>query len=223
MKGLTRVIAVGDKAGRIVDYLRQEDNYDNVDFWFLGSTASSLLSHGYLTEPHIHFGKVFNTKYMDAIHVDNEIAAIVIASLDEQISQTFIYDIVGEAWNYADKVYCFVMLPPTKEGTERRNNAIDLFHKITDWSDITVLQDHDDLPDNANLEDGMTQLLKCCLAHPDIDEDDEEPHNLMTTAEWATVKQMWAILNSYVVNQMPTYLESATFSFHKRGKNECWY
>ena len=45
----------------------------------------------------------------------------------------------------------------------------------------------------------------------------------MTTAEWATVKQMWAILNSYVVNKMPAYLEAATFSFHKRGKEDCWY
>lgn len=219
MKGLTRVIAVGDKAGRIVDYLRQEDDYDNVDFWFLGSTGSGLLSHGYLTEPHIHLGKVFNTKYIEAIHVDNELAAIVIASLDEQISQTFLYDIVGEVWNYADKVYCFVMLPPTKEGTERRNNAIDLFHRITDLSDITVFQDNKDLPDNVNYEEGMAQLVKCCLDHPF----DEEAHELMTIAEWATVKQMWAILNSYVVHQMPAYLEAATFSFHKRGKEECWY
>ena len=148
-------------------------------------------------------------------------AAILIAILDEQISQTFIYDIVGEVWGYADKVYCFLMLPTTKEGTERRNNAIDLFHRITDWSDITILQDNDDLPDNANFEDGMTQLLICCLNHPDID--DEKNHELMTTAEWSTVKQMWAILNSYVVNQMPAYLEAATFSFHKRGKEESWY
>lgn len=221
MKGLTIVITVGNKAGRIVDYLRQENDYDNAEFWFIGSAKSELLSHGYLTEPHIHFGKAFNTKYIEAIHVDNEMAAILIASLDEDITQTFLYDIVGEVWNYADKVYCFLTLPTAKDGVESRNIAIDLFHRITDWSDITVLHDCEDIPEGALFEEGMVQLVKCCLEDPDAD--NEEAHGLMTTAEWATVKQMWAILNSYVVNQMPAYWEAATFSFHKRGKEESWY
>ncbi|MCM1141649.1 MAG: hypothetical protein NC453_24020 [Muribaculum sp.] len=219
MKGLTRVIAVGNKAGKIVDNLRQDKDYDNVDFWFCGTKSSNILSHGYLSEPHILFSEKFNTKYIDAIHVDNEMAAIVIAGLDEEISCNYLYDIVGEAWNYADKVYCFLILPASKEIGEQRNDAIDLFHQISNWSDITVLQDNKDLPNNVDYEDGMAQLVKCCLEQPLNKED----HSLMTVAEWTTVKQMWAILNTYVINQMPAYLESATFSFHKRGKEDCWY
>ena len=221
MKGLTRVIAIGNKAGRIVDYLRQENDYDNAEFWFCGTKVSNILRHGYLAEPHILFSKKFNTKYIEAIHVDNEMVAIVIASLDETISRIYLYDVVGEVWNYADKVYCFLTLPTDKDGVESRNRAIDLFHKITDRSYLTVLHDCKDIPEGVLFEDGMAQLVKCCLEYPDAD--NEEVHELMTTAEWATVKQMWAILNSYVVNKMPAYLEAATFSFHKRGKEDCWY
>lgn len=77
MTGLARVIAVGDKAGRIVDYLGQENEYDNAAFWFCGTKVSNILRHGYLAESHILFSKKFNTKYIDAIHVDNEIVAII--------------------------------------------------------------------------------------------------------------------------------------------------
>jgi len=220
MKGMIRVIAVGNGGGNIVDCLREKEDFKDVEFWYCDSDKADLMGHGQDTDRHILFGRDFHIKYIDDIHVENEFVAIVVACLGGQMTSTYLYDIVGESWGFADKVYCFVTLP-IRFDMERRNKAIEIFHNITDWSDITILQDNAELPENTQQNDGMAQLLTCCLRNPK--NGTSEDRELFTTAELVTVKRMWVILNSYVVNRMPEWFEAATFSFHKRGKEKCRY
>ena len=186
-----RVVALGYRAGMIVDRLRAKKNFDDI-----------------LTDI---------AQCREAIHDDNELMAVLVTCLGDYISGysswEYSSEIMSELWNYADHSYCITSLPFW--AGRQRPAAIEMFKKITYWSDITVLQD--DLKDPCNfclnLYCGMVRFLDLLLSHPQKGRSSELGD--LPFGVWATEKQLLTALNAMYSNNMPEYYEAGTFSFHK--------
>lgn len=104
-----RVIALGYRAGMIVDRLRAKRKYEDIRFVYC-NTDSRLLS-GYVGEENEHILLTDITQCREAIHDDNELMAILVTCLDEDCSRTYASEIMSELWKYADHSYCIASLP----------------------------------------------------------------------------------------------------------------
>ncbi|WP_290396170.1 hypothetical protein [uncultured Duncaniella sp.] len=143
--------------------------------------------------------------------------AVLVTCLGDYISGysswEYSSEIMSELWNYADHSYCITSLPFW--AGRQRPAAIEMFKKITYWSDITVLQD--DLKDPCNfclnLYCGMVRFLDLLLSHPQKGRSSELGD--LPFGVWATEKQLLTALNAMYSNNMPEYYEAGTFSFHK--------
>lgn len=207
-----RVVALGFRAGMIVDRLRAKKKYDDIRFVYCNTDSRLLHEWGKEEDEHILLTDIAQCR--EAIHDDNELMAILVTSLDEDCSQKYASEIMYELWGYADHSYCFATLPFEAGG--KRKAALEIFNWLTDYSDITVLQDDLKEPYNyfpLDMDNGMVRFLDLFLSHPrkgrssDLDD--------LPFGVWATEKQLWVALNGMYSNNMPEYYEAGTFSFHK--------
>ena len=212
-----RVIALGYRAGIIVDRLRAKKKHEDIRFVYCNSDNRLLHEWGKEEDEHILLTDIGQCR--EAIHDDNELMAVLVTCLGNDFkndSWKYASEIMAELWNYADHSYCFATLPFGAGG--QRPAAIEVFEKITHWSDITVLQDDRKEPYNhfpIEMDKGLVRFLDLLLSHP---------HKIVTSDRdklpfgvWATEKQLWTALNGMYSNNMPEYYESDTFSFHKRA------
>lgn len=207
-----RVVALGYRAGMIVDRLRAKKKYEDIRFVYCNSDSRLLSGHVGKEDEHILLTDIAQCR--EAIHDDNELMAILVTCLDEDCSRIYASEIMSELWNYADHSYCIASLPFVAGG--HRPAAIEEFNRITYWADITVLQDDLKEPYRYHLLDlgiGIIRFLDMLLSHPRKGKSsqlDELPFGV-----WATEKQLWMALNAMYSNNMPEYYEAGTFSFHK--------
>ena len=210
-----RVVALGYRAGMIVDRLRANKNYDDIRFVYCNTDSRLLSEWGKGEDEHVLLTDIAQCR--EAIHNDNELMAVLVTCLGNDFkndSWKYASEIMAELWNYADHSYCLASLPFWPGG--QRPAAIEMFKKITSWSDITVLQDDLKEPYNhfpIEIDKGLVRFLDLLLSHPQkgrSSELDDLPFGV-----WATEKQLWMALNAMYSNNMPEYYEAGTFSFHK--------
>lgn len=207
-----RVVALGYRAGMIVDRLRAKKNYDDIRFVYCNSDSRLLSEWGKEEDEHILLTDIAQCR--EAIHDDNELMAILVTCLDEDCALKYASEIMYELWGYADHSYCFATLPFEAGG--KRKAALEIFNWLTDYSDITVLQDDLKEPYNyfpLDMDKGLVRFLDLFLSHPRkgrSSELDDLPFGV-----WASEKQLWMALNAMYSNNMPEYYEAGTFSFHK--------
>lgn len=210
-----RVVALGYRAGMIVDRLRAKKNFDDIRFVYCNSDRRLLSELGKDEDEHIFLTDIAQCR--KAIHDDNELMAVLVTCLGDYISGysswEYSSEIMSELWNYADHSYCITSLPFW--AGRQRPAAIEMFKKITYWSDITVLQDDLKDPYNfcLNLYCGMVRFLDLLLSHPQKGRSSELGD--LPFGVWATKKQLLTALNAMYSNNMPEYYEAGTFSFHK--------
>ncbi len=211
-----RVVALGYRAGMIVDRLRAKKNYDDIRFVYCNSDRRLLSELGKDEDEHIFLTDIAQCR--KAIHDDNELMAVLVTCLGNDPgndSWKFASEIMAELWNYADHSYCITSLPFW--AGRQRPAAIEMFKKITYWSDITVLQDDLKEPYNhfpIEMDKGLVRFLDLLLSHPRKGLSSELydlPFGVL-----ATEKQLWVALDAMYSNHMPEYYEANTFSFHKR-------
>lgn len=211
-----RVIALGYRAGMIVDRLRAKKNFDDIRFVYCNTDSRLLKACGKEEDEHILLTDIAQCR--KDIHDDNELMAVLVTCMFGDVvgndSWKYSSEIMAELWNYADHTYCITSLPFW--AGRQRPAAIEMFKKITYWSDITVLQD--DLKDPyiftcLNLYCGMVRFLDLLLSHPQKGRSSELGD--LPFGVWATVKQLLTALNAMYSNNMPKYYEAGTFSFHK--------
>lgn len=215
-KTMFRVVALGYRAGMIVDRLRAKKNFDDIRFVYCNTDSSLLHEWGKEEDEHILLTGIAQCR--EAIHDDNELMAVLVTCMFGDVvgndSWKYSSEIMAELWNYADHSYCITSLPFW--AGRQRPAAIEMFKKITYWSDITVLQDDLKEPYNhfpIEMDKGLIRFLDLLLSHPHkgrSPELDDLPFGV-----WATEKQLWMALDAMYSNNMPEYYEAGTFSFHK--------
>ena len=210
-----RVVALGYRAGMIVDRLRAKKNYDDIRFVYCNTDRRLLSEWGKDKDEHILLTDIAQCR--EAIHDDNELMAVLVTCLGNDLgndSWKYASEIMYELWSYADYRYCLATLPFHAGG--KRKAALDIFNWLTDYSDITVLQDDLKEPYNYfpfDMDKGLVRFLDMLLSHPrkgrssDLDD--------LPFGVWATEKQLWTALNAMYSNNMPEFYEAGTFSFHK--------
>lgn len=212
-----RVVALGYRAGMIVDRLRARKKYDDIRFVYCNTNKDLLSEWGSEEDEHIHLRTM--TQCREAIHDDNELMAVLVTCLGYDLgpsdtSREYAAEIMSELWNYADHTYCFATVPFAPGG--HRPSALEIFKSLTYWSDISVLQDDLNEPynyDPLGMDEGLARFLDLVLSHPykgRSSERDELPFGV-----WATEKQLWTALSAMYSNNMPEYYKAGTFSFHK--------
>ena len=210
-----RVVALGHRAGMIVDWLRAKKNYDDIRFVYCNTDSRLLKEWGKEEDEHILLTGIAQCR--EAIHDDNELMAVLVTCLSNDLGNDlweYATEIIYELWCYADYTYCLTSLPLRAGG--KQDEALELFNWITDYSNITVLQDDLKGPYNnfpLDIDKGLGQFLDLLLSHPRkgrSSELDDLPFGV-----WATEKQLWMALNAIYSNNMPEYYKAGTFSFHK--------
>lgn len=210
---MVRVISLGYWAGEIIDRLRAASTYDDVRFVFCDTDERQLMAHGDENDEHILLTGIAQCR--ESIHDDDELMAVLVATLSEDCSLKYATEIMSELWNNADRTYCLATIPFYAGG--KRDAAIEVFRNLTYWSDISVAQDMHKMPDSVffiDYYDAMTKFLALILNHPrkGLSEDrDDLPFGI-----WATEKQMFMALNAFYSNNpaMKSYYDAGTFSFH---------
>ena len=211
-----RVVALGYRAGMIVDRLRATKECDDIRFVYCNANEELLSGVGTEDDEHIHLKKM--KKCRESVHDDNEFMAVLVTCLGYDISddnsREYAIEMMTELWDYADHTYCFATLPFAPGG--HRPSAMEIFNSLTYWSDISVLQDDLKEPYNyfpLDMDEGLIRFLDLVLSHP------REGLSLdcvdLPFGVWATEKQLWMALNAMYSNNMPEYYQSGTFSFHK--------
>ncbi|MBD5197516.1 MAG: hypothetical protein HDS89_08740 [Bacteroidales bacterium] len=209
-----RVIALGYRAGMIVDRLRARKHYDDIRFVYCNANEDLLSEWGNDEDEHIHLKNMEQCR--EAIHDDNELMAVLVTCLgnDNDSSRKYAVEIMGELWDYADHVYCFATIPYPAGG--QRDSAIEIFNSLTDWSELTVLQDDLKEPYNYDplwMDKGLVRFLELILSRPKKGgtfDYDEVPFGVVATDE-----QLLKALNAMYSNNMPEYYMAGTFSFHE--------
>ncbi len=211
-----RVVALGYRAGMIVDRLRAKKNFDDIRFVYCNTDSNLLKACGKEEDEHILLTDIAQCR--EAIHDDNELMAVLVTCMFGDVagndSWKYSSEIIYELWSYADYTYCLTSLPFWAGG--KRDEALEIFNWITDYSNITVLQDDLKEPYNhfpIEMDKGLVRFLDLLLSHPQkgrSSELDDLPFGV-----WATEKQLWMALNAMYSNNMPEYYEAGTFSFHK--------
>lgn len=210
-----RVIALGYRAGMIVDRLRVKKNYDDIRFVYCDTDSRLLSEWGKEEDEHILLTDIAQCR--EAIHDENELMSVLVTCLGNDIgndSWKYTTEIIYELWSYADYTYCLTSLPFRAGG--KRDEALEIFNWITHYSNITVLQDDLKEPYNyfpIEMDKGLVRFLDLLLSHPHkgrSSELDDLPFGV-----WATEKQLWMALNAMYANNMPEYYDAGTFSFHK--------
>lgn len=207
-----RVVALGFRAGMIVDRLRANKKYEDIRFVYCSSDNRVLYQWGKKEDEHILMTDIAQCR--KAIHADNELMAILVTCLEEDCAQKYASEIMYELWSYADYRYCFASLPFHAGG--KRETALDIFRWLTDYSDITVLQDDLNEPYNyfpLDMDKGLGHFLDLFLSHPHKGRGSEL--NDFPFGVWATEEQLWMSLNAMYSDNMPEYYKAGTFSFHK--------
>ena len=212
-----RVIALGYRAGMIVDRLRARKEYDDVKFVYCNTDKDWLSGCGQEEDEHIHLKNIAQCR--EAIHDDNELMAVLVTCLGydggpSDTSREYAAEIMSELWTCADRTYCFATVPFAPGG--HRPSAFEIFNSLTYWSDISVLQDDLKEPyriDVLSMDKGLIRFLDLVLSHPRkgrSSERDKQPFGV-----WATEEQLWMALNAMYSNNMSEYYKAGTFSFHK--------
>lgn len=207
-----RVIALGYRAGMIIDCLRAKKQYDDIRFVYCNIDSDVLMDCGNEGDEHIHLTDIVQCR--EAIHEDNELMSVLVSCLGNDFnyncSWKYAAEIMAELWDSSDHSYCFASLPFWAGG--QRDMGIEVFNKITDWSDITVLQD--DLKEPYRyislMDNGLVRLLDIVLSHP------RRGHgrNKLPFGVRASEKRILTALQAYYSNNMPKYYSEGTFSFH---------
>lgn len=208
-----RVVALGYFAGEIVDQLRATGTYDDVKFVYCDSDERKLMAHGEEDDEHILLTNM--TQCREAIHSDNDLMSVLVTDLDEVCSRQYAGEIMYELWSYAERTYCFASIPFYAGG--QREAAIEVFKEITDYCDLTILQDNLKQQDVffINRDLGTVHFLDLLLSHPKkglSSECDEFPFGF-----GATEKQVHLAFRAmYSDNcKMRRYFKAGTFSFHE--------
>lgn len=211
-----RVIALGYRAGLIVDRLRAKGKYDDIKFVYCNTDKNLLQNCGNENDEHILIEDYGQCR--EAVHSDNEFMAVLVTCLGNDFDCSWKYAsiIIGELWDYADRTYSFASLPFMAGG--QRDYAVEVFKELTCWSDICVLQDDLKEPYNATpvyMDKGLVCLLDIVLNHANkgISSDyDELPFGV-----WATRQQLMMVLRAAYSNysKMSEYYKAGTFSFHE--------
>ncbi len=210
-----RVIALGLRAGVIVDRLRANKKYDDIRFVYCNSDNDRLMHCGTENDEHIFLSNIPQCR--EAIHADNEQMAVLVTCLGQEYdnSREYAADIISELWNYADRTYCFATIPFFAAG--KRTSAIEIFNSLTYWSDISVLQDDIMEPYGffpLDMDNGLVRFLDLVLSHPRKGRSSRR--DKLPFGVWATEKQLWMALNAMYSNNMPQYYNAGTFTFHKK-------
>ena len=156
------------------------------------------------------------TQCREAIHSDNDFMSVLVTDFSDDCSRQYAVEIMYELWSYAERAYCFASIPIWAGG--KRDSAVDVFKEITDYSDITILQDNLKQGEDVffiNRDLGTVHFLDLLLSHPKkglSSECDELPFGA-----WATEKQIYTALQAMYSNnpKMQRYYKAGTFSFHK--------
>lgn len=207
-----RVVALGFWAGMIVDRLRAKKKYEDIRFVYCSADSRLLYEWGTKEDEHILLTDIAQCR--KSVHNDNELMAILVTCLEEDCAQKYASEIMYELWGYADYRYCLVSLPFRAGG--KREAALDIFKWLTDYSDITVLQDDLKEPYKyfpLDMDKGLGSFLDLFLSHPHkgrSSELDDLPFGV-----WATENQLWRALNDMYSNDMTEYYTAGTFSIHK--------
>ncbi len=209
-----RVVALGYFAGEIIDQLRAKDTYDDIKFVYCDSDERRLIAHGGENDEHILLTNM--TQCREAIHSDNDFMSVLVTDFSDDCSRQYAVEIMYELWSYAERAYCFASIPIWAGG--KRDSAVDVFKEITDYSDITILQDNLKQGEDVffiNRDLGTVHFLDLLLSHPKkglSSECDELPFGA-----WATEKQIYTALQAMYSNnpKMQRYYKAGTFSFHK--------
>lgn len=90
-----RVIALGYRAGMIVDRLRAKKNYDDIRFVYCNTDRRLLPEWGKEEDEHILLTDI--TQCRKAIHVDNERMAILVTCLGD-------YIIGYSSWEFSSEI-----------------------------------------------------------------------------------------------------------------------
>lgn len=208
-----RVVALGYFAGEIVDQLRAKDTYDDIKFVYCDSDERRLKAHGGENDEHILLTNM--TQCREAIHSDNDFMSVLVADLYEDCSRQYAVEIMYELWSYSERTYCFASIPIWAGG--KRESAVEVFKEITDYSNLTILQDN--LKQEGvffiNRDLGTVHFLDLLLSHPKKglgSECDELPFGA-----WATEKQILTALQAMYSNnpKMQRYYKARTYSFHE--------
>ena len=214
-----RVIALGYRAGMIVDRLRARKQYEDIKFVYCNVNEDMLSEWGSEEDEHIHLKNLAQCR--EAIHDDNELMAVLVTCLgnDFDSSRKYAAEIMNELRGYADHTYCLATIP--YPAGRQRGSAIEILNLITDLSDITVVQDDLKEPynyDPLGMDKGLVRFLDLVLSHPSkrqSSECDELPLGVC-----ATEKELLMEMNTIYSKDMPEYYKAGTFSFHERT-NEC--
>ena len=212
-----RVVALGSRAGMIVDRLRARKKYDDIRFVYCNANKELIPEWGSEEDEHIHLKNTEQCR--EAIHNDNELMAVLVTCLGYDFgpcdtSREYAAEIMSELWNYADHTYCFATVPFAPGG--HRPSAFEIFNSLTEWSDISVLQDDLKEPYNYDplwMDKGLVRFLELILSRPkkgEIFDYDEVPFGVVATDE-----QLLKALNAMYSNNMPEYYMAGTFSFHE--------
>ena len=89
-----RVVALGYRAGMIVDRLRARKNYDDIRFVYCNADSRLLSEWGKEEDEHILLTDIAQCR--EAIHDDCELMAILVTCLDEDCSQKYASEIMYE-------------------------------------------------------------------------------------------------------------------------------
>ena len=210
-----RVVALGYRAGMIVDRLRARMHYDDIRFVYCNANEDLLSEWGNEEDEHIHLKNMVQCR--EAIHDDCELMTVLVTCLGndfyEDSSRKYAVEIMGELWDYADHTYCFATIPYPAGG--QRSSAIEIFNSLTDWSDLTVLQDDLKEPYNHDplwMDKGLVRFLDLILSRPRkglVSEFEELPFGVCET------EQLLKEMNTMYSNNMPEYYKAETFSFHE--------
>lgn len=211
-----RVVALGQSAGLIVDQLRAIRNYEDIEFVYCDTDEKSLMDYGRESDKHILL-KSFS-QCNKAIHEDNELMAVLVTDLYDQCSQQYANEIMNHLWNYADRTYCFAIIPFNAGG--QRPVSLEKLKTLTDWSDITVVQDNSTyraelLCPHSFMGAGMVLLLDLVLRHPC--KEPTSDRDTLPFGIWATTDQMFMTFNAFYSNnpKIRNYYKAGTFSFLK--------
>lgn len=210
-----RVVALGYRAGMIVDRLRATKKYEDIKFVYCNTNKDLLSDCGCGEDTHIHLKNM--AQFREAIHEDNELMAVLVTCLGYEWtgdnSREYAVEIMGELWDYADHTYCFATIPFAPGG--HRPSAFEIFNSLTNWSDISVLQDDLKEPyklDVLSMDVGLMRFIDLVLSQPRkglVSEFEELPFGVCTT------EQLLKEMNAMYVDNMPEYYKADTFSFHK--------
>lgn len=208
-----RVIALGYWAGEVIDRLRANGNYDDIRFVFCDTDKRQLMAHGNENDEHILLTGIAQCR--EEIHDDNELMTVLVTDLGDEVVSKFTIEIIYELWSYADHTYCFAGGAKTNSLGGNDQELEQIFKWITDYAEITVLQDNGRLHSGLDRYNGVVQLLRLILQHPRkgrSENRDELPFGV-----WATEKQLFMALNAMYSNNsaMESYYKAEVFSFHK--------